>query len=485
MDRLEEPMSSRPIGCQRAIKLEMQRIRGISLTPIESDLLDAHIDSCNKCRLERDLWQSVSDDPTGSLPGADELAEQRTIRAVMAAMQDKHAARSQPSPKFSSNRSRRLFILGGAAAAITAVGAVALLIMGVPQKNPRTSINSIARSNVTKLTKPHVSLIRGDAFVGEQAAKLGRPFEYGQWAVTGIGRIVIDVKTGFRLDVGIHTKIRLVQKADGHRKQTIEADIQKGHLIAVLDPMRVGPGFDVKTPKGRVIVTGTMFEVQIDKSQTEVRVLKGEVSLDEGHKKKRRVRRGRGASLSTSKSWQLVHEELLALKKRIERTKRLKDVPLDMLVKDTPKWVDRAQKTQQDRTRKTEKHTASQWFEKAQKFSKAEKWQLAAQAYQELIKRFPASNVSRTSRVSLGYLQLQKLSTPKSALRSFNDYLNDPGSGSLTEEALYGKALALKALGQTTSEVRVLKILIKRFPLSFQAPAARKRLELLRNMEPK
>jgi hypothetical protein len=97
----------------------------------------------------------------------------------------------------------------------------------------------------------------------------------------------------------------------------------------------------------------------------------------------------------------------------------------------------------------------------------------ALSLYRRLRQAFPASPEARTVLVTTGKLELD-LSEPAAALASFDDYLR--GGGALSPEALAGKIRALRALGRTDEERRVIRQYLERYPNGFEAPVLKQRL---------
>lgn len=98
----------------------------------------------------------------------------------------------------------------------------------------------------------------------------------------------------------------------------------------------------------------------------------------------------------------------------------------------------------------------------------------ARRAYQRLQRLYPGSVEAVVSHVSLGRLERGK--SPATALRHFNAYLSQSSHRTLAEEALFGKASCLAALGRTLDERAAWGELLQRFPSSVYAARARARL---------
>jgi TolA-binding protein len=96
--------------------------------------------------------------------------------------------------------------------------------------------------------------------------------------------------------------------------------------------------------------------------------------------------------------------------------------------------------------------------------------------YRTLRGQFPESNQALLSALSEGDLLLS-LADHAGALAAYDAYLARRPPGSLTEEALFGRARALGKLGQSAEERQTWEELARRFPRSAYAPAAKRRLE--------
>ncbi|MCP4677804.1 MAG: tetratricopeptide repeat protein [Deltaproteobacteria bacterium] len=126
--------------------------------------------------------------------------------------------------------------------------------------------------------------------------------------------------------------------------------------------------------------------------------------------------------------------------------------------------------------------SAQALLSKAQSLRAERDWVGAARIYRKLIKKFPGSDETRASLVSFGEIQLKKLGKPSSALKQFNRYLSTAGNGPLAQEALFGKARALRKLDRTSEEKTTLESFLARFPSAIQAREARERLAAIGNV---
>lgn len=120
-------------------------------------------------------------------------------------------------------------------------------------------------------------------------------------------------------------------------------------------------------------------------------------------------------------------------------------------------------------------NSAAELFASANTLRRAGRSAEAQKIYSTLLQRHPKSQEALVSHVSLG--RLVKGSAPAQALQHFNAYLGQSGHTTLAAEALYGKASALAALGDTAAEKATWRQLLQRFPSSVYAERARAQLE--------
>jgi hypothetical protein len=99
----------------------------------------------------------------------------------------------------------------------------------------------------------------------------------------------------------------------------------------------------------------------------------------------------------------------------------------------------------------------------------------AVPLYRALRQQFPGTSEGRLSAISLGDVLLD-LGAPDRALDAFGAYLAESASGSLREEALFGRTRCLHALERGPDELDTWKTLLREFPRSAYAPLARRRI---------
>ena len=119
--------------------------------------------------------------------------------------------------------------------------------------------------------------------------------------------------------------------------------------------------------------------------------------------------------------------------------------------------------------------TSSELFSAANTARRVGDRSKAVQLYRRLQSEYPNSAEAALSFVMLARLELTR-GAARQAIDQFDAYLNRAPGGSLTQEALQGKAHALRQLGKTNDEAATWRELLRRFPDSVYAPTARERL---------
>lgn len=125
-----------------------------------------------------------------------------------------------------------------------------------------------------------------------------------------------------------------------------------------------------------------------------------------------------------------------------------------------------------------EEPTAASLFSEANTVRRSGDLGKAIALYQNLRQRFPASSQAMLSAISVGDLLLAE-GDPAGAIAAYGAYLRGVPQGTLTEEALYGRARGLHMLGRNAEERQTWEELVQRFPRSAYQPFASRRLREL------
>lgn len=122
--------------------------------------------------------------------------------------------------------------------------------------------------------------------------------------------------------------------------------------------------------------------------------------------------------------------------------------------------------------------TAAEQFAGANELRRTGRTEAAIAAYGQLQSRHPNAPEALVSYVVLGRILLQR-GEATAAEAQFARYLRRAPAGSLAEDALFGRASALRMGGRTAEERRALTQLVTRYPGSVTGRAAQARLEEL------
>ncbi len=252
--------------------------------------------------------------------------------------------------------------------------------------------------------------------------------------------------------------------------------------IAVSEKMKHSP-FVVRTPQGEVWVTGTVFGVAVQGPTVRVQVLRGSVNVLELDGAKRSVSAGRElvlgvpgtprmTGLKQHKQWnQLVSTGLV----------RSADVPI---LPGTKKRIKRSSARKKGSTgvsNRPRSHGPSirQYQTQIRTLRQQRDWRGVAKIYQQLIRDHRRTESAQAAMVALGTVRLEKLNDPHSGLRWFESYLAT-GHRALRPEAMWGKARALRAIGDRAEESKVLEKYIAAFPDTSASQRARARMSELK-----
>jgi hypothetical protein len=120
--------------------------------------------------------------------------------------------------------------------------------------------------------------------------------------------------------------------------------------------------------------------------------------------------------------------------------------------------------------------SAAELFARANSLRRQNETAEALRVYRELQHAFPGSSEELVSRVTVGRLLLDRMGNASAALAEFDSYLARAPGGSLSEEAMIGRALTLGRLGRTAEEKSAWSTLLRAHPGSTYAARARDRI---------
>jgi ferric-dicitrate binding protein FerR (iron transport regulator) len=414
--------------CERWVGLSDLEAIDEPLAAQDREFLQAHAASCPDCGQEAGVWRGLKAPASGAAPDASE------IDAILSATR-------QVTTRTSSRR-RGPVIVG--ASTIFACAAAVALWFGVravdapAPAEPVAGIPSSAREPVAPTPKVD------SASEGSAAPSCSE-------VVAGVTVCLAkDSKLASRSVDGAHRSIEL----------------GRGRAVVSLVPQPHGTSFSVTTTAGRVTAVGTIFSVAIEEDGTSVvRVSDGRVLVGaSGARETRSVSAGEVLRIGDSEPTALAASErendlaLLPISARSHGETADEESVLPV----APSTVRAARSPQE------------QLLEQARSLRGRGEFRKAAELYRKINEQNPKSASGSAALVSLGELSLSSLNDPRGALNAFNAYLS--GGGPLAQEALFGKARALRALNQRTEERRVIEQFIASYPDSPQSRVLRRRL---------
>ena len=331
-----------------------------------------------------------------------------------------------------------------AASAVLAVVWFLLAYEGAPSTRPDVASRAVA------------STMARDAMV-PSAKETDSSYVHMDFA-PGI-KAVITQDTQFTIDRTLLTKITV--------------RISQGAAWVTKAPKTKQTSLEIETPKGTVIVTGTVFSVHVDERTLRVSVLKGTVRVVETVGVVHSVAAGFSVTVDDNGVAKIPISDMAATQAAFIQLGILDigDVRGRSSVRapqaKTASRGHRSQVSEPAELRVTAKDLLSQ----IKLLRQQKDWAQMSITYRRLIRNFRHSPQAGLAMVSLGNLLTDKLDDPEEAIHWFNVYLKNR-RGSLVPEALFGKAKALRRLGKRRAELTVLKEIVKRYPNSLYASRA-------------
>jgi hypothetical protein len=320
-------------------------------------------------------------------------------------------------------------------------------------------------------------MISGEVTSGDARASDGSRIPSARRINTGNGRTSLALPDGVTVGLAEQTSIRVLW--DGKKQYGLS--LMNGMALISVEPYRSQERFFVDTPAGTVRVKGTLFTVvvshedgvfvELHRGRVEVERLDGETDV--------LSKRGDLVQLSGKPSddraiHERIQDHLQALKcsETGETFTELRHFEC-LGPEARPKVAGGV--GAHKRESKFVRHLSIRDLMNLARSQKSDgNWAGAAESYRELLRQHSASDEARTSLVSLGQIELEHLDNPKAALGCFSRYLKRPGP--LTQEAMFGKTAAYRALGDAKSERKFLERFLDAYPMGVKTTDARKRL---------
>jgi len=298
------------IDCEKTREIWLAEADGQRPSRAERDLLEAHLAACAACRAEAVLVRGMRiDDRDGPAPELDELAERRWITGALERAEELDVERPAETAE-SGEAARRVrpafYLMGGLAVAAAVAIALAVGLFGSveEQASPRADLPEVADVAPEPLDGRLV-LASGEVEVGGGDRGAGDAVGRGTRIRAGTGTAAVDFDGNVTLvfDSG---GIARVASADS---AALRVELEQGRLVGEVDPGRSGPRLVVSTKAGDVVVTGTVFSVQVDDDRVSVKVHRGSVRVEEPGRDGRPVRLGQALELGADRVVVLGDEE--------------------------------------------------------------------------------------------------------------------------------------------------------------------------------
>jgi hypothetical protein len=487
--------------CERWTDLSDQAAMGQTLSDRDQAWVIQHARGCSGCGREADFYASLHD------------AVGRPEALVLPSPTGRRIERRSPV--------RTAMLLGLALAASVAV---AVGIARNPGGRGAPPIVAQERALTARLL-----LVSGSARVGTVAGQAGQAVTDGERIGTDDGLICMAIasSTTVCLDAASAATVSLSDP-----KQPI-VYLEKGRLLARLDPQPAGHTFLVRTAQAEVQAVGTRFSVGIaDDGQTRVRLHEGKVAVRAANHvaselaAPAQAQVGDDIRVAPMPAAASRDDELLTDLSTLPRTvtkaiARLASIPegadvridgvamgktpLSTVLDDDAhvrlamagylpmsEWISVADGAPIERTfaltalalpaeepdRRARPHhggpslAPGRLLASAQALRAHGAYDACARVYHRLISEFPESEESKVSMISLGELELGKRNRPVAALEAFGAYLRV--GGSLDREARYGRIRALRTLGRDGEADAETDTFLRDYPTSSQSATLRR-----------
>jgi TolA-binding protein len=308
--------------------------------------------------------------------------------------------------------------------------------------------------------------------------------------------LTTDAKPAFytsRSAVEIGLDVRSSLEIESLHREAIELNLHRGRVAFHLVPDEKVE-LTVITPLARILVTGTVFMVEVTDSDVSVGVLRGSVEVQSKtiSPDSRPVAQGEEITISSGDIQRLdmqARNEIRALlHMEIEAEPSLAAVAEEPEPDEDPpptisKTAGAAKNggTPTTSASKLDRPVApsgspGEYILEARECRKMGDWAGVARAYGKILGEYPASPEAITILLPLAEVELEHLGNPARALSHFREYERRRPTGPLAQEALFGICTALRALGREDEEIRALGKFLKKYPDSIRYSRINQRL---------
>ncbi len=376
-------------------------------------------------RTEKLLAYDPSDPPVAPM---DELSRRRVVNAAVDAVLAEKGARPADS------RIRSRLILTASAAMIAAAVAVGVILLLGQDKSDETP--ALDHAHTAAVVQP------GEKEAPEAPEPIeistgASPMSEGSSIETTAHPLNVEASGRTKYALSANSRMRVTTATE----ELLECYLEFGEVTVDVNPEKTGPEVAIATPHGRVRVTGTKFVVKVYPHDTEVRVLRGTVDIEGNDSTSIEVKGGFVARMAGEKP-RIVADSLAAAP--VEKTvpepavsapvvsasaikppPDVDSVPVYSIKTTTGVETEPSIPVEPEATdaMPVDTEDASDLLKKAQALRKERLWNDAADAYEEIIARFPSSPSADIALVSSAMIRLNHLNAPGRALRNLDTYL--------------------------------------------------------------
>lgn len=244
----------------------------------EQAFVEQHISSCTRCREDAAIAGALLvGEATPARYLDDEVSRRRLIDTVITRAASRRESRSRAGGVDRQRRgSRRIAWIGVAAAAVAAIitGVWLATNLGRAASQERDTRPAVSGKQLTA----EVLLCSDDEGCISSTARSRTLVGPGERVATTRGRTALELSTGIQILLGNQTRVDVVELSASR----IELRLQKGYLLAVVDPGSRSRRLVVATHAGTVMVKGTVFAVESSDDRVDLRIARGSVLVEDG-----------------------------------------------------------------------------------------------------------------------------------------------------------------------------------------------------------
>jgi hypothetical protein len=443
-------MSDLDPNCERWAEIQDKRLVDDPITDDEAKFAEDHAAECPFCGAESRIYDGMDEDDL-SPASADSIVEEVLAKKLPLKSVPKHDKHDNAS-----------YLAGAVGAALALAAGVALVLGGIGTRAPVPRVGFIEAAS-------------GDVHVNGAPAQAGTEVTLGARIDVTQGRACLAFDSDRARSCLDADTTLVVEKVDPKLRVL---NLAKGTVVTALDRVSKGHQFVVSSHGAKATVTGTVFSVTAPTKTHAVlvRVHEGSVKA-EAPAVSRPVTRFHELDLGTDHLTQVDlgvrDHELELVGMRVARAQPMAPRP-PVLRLQPPAPVAPSASTSEPGA-PVPIASAAEMLANARKLRASGNSAGAADAYRKLMGAHPKSAEANAALLSLAELQLGPLGDPAGALRSYDGYLRS--GGGLSQEARYGRIMALRRLGRAGEERAAIEQFVQAYPNSVQARALKQKLE--------